>query len=313
VVALSVTIATGAASMAAISTGKSVHARLGAAGPPAAPPSEVPGPPSEADAQADAAALLAELQLPPGSTPSSSEPSGDGGYLARPGAGAPATPNLVEDHAWWIVPGTPSELRAYIQAHLESAAALSWGSLTTDGVTNVEFTTISQLELSDTARPGQLIVSLVQLPGEATGLRADAQVVWVTPRPASETIPPGARLLRITVTSGIRANRPRQRPVQVVSRKRIDAIVSLLNALPADQPGLIVCPEDPGIVMRLALYKRRGATPLALATVDPYGCGGVQLSIGGKAEPGLEGGRTLVGRIDSVIAIKLNLSPPGQR
>jgi hypothetical protein len=301
---LSATIAAGGPSVAASDTRDAVSARTSAS-PSAAPQ-------SEASAQADAAALLTELELPAGSTPSSTEPSGDGGHLAHPGEGPPASPNAVDEHTWWIVPGTAADVRAYIQAHLASAATLSWGSLTTDSLTELEFTTISQLELSDTAGPGQLVVSLVPLPGESTALRADAQVVWVTPRPVTEEIPPGARLLRITVTSSIPENQPRQRPLLIVSRRRIDAIVALLNALPAEQPGVRSCPDDPGIRVRLALYARRGAAPLALATVDPYGCGGVHLSIGGKAEPGLEGGGMLVDRIDSPLGSKLNISPPQQ-
>jgi hypothetical protein len=299
--------------MATSGAAESMRARASAASSPGASQSEAGTPQSEASAQADAATLLAELQLPPDSTSSSTEPPGDGGHLARPVEGPPLTINVVDEHAWWIVPGTTADVRAYIQAHLASPATLGWGSLSDRGVTEVEFATISQLELSGTAGPGRLVVSLVQLPGEATALRADAQVVWITSRPASETIPPGARLLRISVTSSIPANRPGQRPVRVVSRKRIDAIVTLLNALPTAQPGTRSCPEDPGITLRLALYKRPGATPLALADVDPYGCGGVRLTIGGKAEPPLEGGWTLTGRIDQVLGIKLKLSPAADR
>jgi len=77
---------------------------------------------NESAAQSDARSLLSELQLPLGATQSAIEPAGDDSLLAHPGVGPPATPNVVDDHAWWIVPSAPAQVLAYIREHLPAGA-----------------------------------------------------------------------------------------------------------------------------------------------------------------------------------------------
>ncbi|HEY7934289.1 MAG TPA: hypothetical protein VID48_10750 [Solirubrobacteraceae bacterium] len=164
-----------------------------------------------------------------------------------------------------------------------------------------------------------LIVTVVQLPDGSTGLRMDAQVVWVTPRPASERIPSGTHTLLVSVGGVIPANNPKQRPLTVSSSKKINGIVGLLNVLPAAQPGVFSCPVDFGVRVRLAFYARRGVAPLAIAIVDPDGCGGVSLTIGGQPQPPLgskahPGSSTpsrtsLVQQIDHLLGVKLKIGP----
>ena len=60
---------------------------------------------NRSQAQTDASARLAALNLPHGAQPSTTEPAGGGPALAN-SAGTPATPNLVDDHGWWVVPGS---------------------------------------------------------------------------------------------------------------------------------------------------------------------------------------------------------------
>jgi len=75
-------------------------------------------------ARADAAVLLGEVSLPAGATPSASEPAGDDGRLASSDTG-PATPNLVDDHAWWVLPGAPAQALTYIRAHPTAGSTLT--------------------------------------------------------------------------------------------------------------------------------------------------------------------------------------------
>jgi hypothetical protein len=265
---------------------------------------------NEAAAQSDAASLLTELALPAGASLSSVEPAGDDSLLAHPGVGPPATPNVVDDHAWWIVPGTPAEVLAYIRAHLPAGTtpAVTDGGLSGPNVPDNESEAFAWPPIAGVLATRWLVVEVVRLPNGSTGLRADAQVVWVTPRPASETIPPGSHLLRISVHGSLTGERPKQHPFSVTSAKKIDAIVALLNALPASQPGTRSCPADFGIRVRLAFYRRRGIEPLAVAAIDPQGCGGVALTIGGAAQPGLESGRSL-GQVEHVLGVKLDTRP----
>jgi len=258
--------------------------------------------------------------LPAGATESSSEPVGDEGLLAHAGAGGPDTPNVVEAHAWWIVPGSRAEVMAYVRGHPPNGSALiSWGSGDTRGLTSFESETFAWPALPGVLSTRSLVLTAAQLPHGSTGLRADTQVVWVTPRPASERIPAGARRLSVSVTSGLKGNLAPQRPFSVASAQRIERIVALLNSLPAAQPGTRACPADPGIRLRLAFYQPDAASPSAVATIDPSGCGGVQLTIGGRPQaplgsealPGTSTTRepSLILRIDRVLGVKLKISP----
>ncbi len=129
-------------------------------------------------------------------------------------------------------------------------------------------------------------------------------------RPSSERIPPGARMLHISVSSTIKSNQPKQRPLTVSASAKIARIAALIDALPAEQPGLRACPADFGIRVRIAFYGRRGAAPAAVADDDPGGCGVVRLTIEGRAEPPLEGGAQLVERVDRVLGVRLETTPP---
>lgn len=270
-------------------------------------------------AQADAASLLTQLSLPSGATQSASEPAGDSGFLAGPPVGPPVTPNAVNDHAWWLVPGSAAEVLRYVMAHHPPAAARTGsGSAAKHGVLEWEYGQLGWPAITGVLGTRQLVVGVVQLSNGSTALRVDAQVVWVKPRPVTETIPRGARLLRLSVRNSLQPDHPTQQPFNVTSPKKIEKIVALLNALPAAQPGLMSCPNDAGFRVGLTFYTSRGVAPLAVAKIDPEGCGGVQLAIGGKPQPPLTSaafpgsGRSpktsLIGQLESALGVKLKLS-----
>ncbi len=220
----------------------------------------------------------------------------------------------MDNHEWWLVPGVPAQVLAYIREHLPAGAtrALTSGGLNGPNVPDNEAEAFAWSPIADVLAMRWLVVHVVQLPDGTTGLRADAQVVWLTPRPALETIPPGSHFLRISVHGSLKNGQPTQRPLSVTSVKKINAIVALLNALPAAQPGLRSCPVDRGIRIRPAFYARRGVAPLAVASIDPEGCGGIALTIDGTQQSGLEGGSSLIQQIDHVLGVKLGANPAHQ-
>jgi hypothetical protein len=265
---------------------------------------------NETTARSDAGSLLIATPLPAGATQSSAEPSGAGSGLAEAGI-TPATPNLVDDHEWWTVPGPRADVIEYVEAHRPAGTSESLcGPSTTNGVIESECAYFAWPTVPGSLTTRWLVVEAVQLPDGVTGLRADAEVVWVTPRPASEKVPAGARLLRISVSGYIKANQPRQRPLTVTSAKKIEKIAALIDALPAEQPGRFVCPADFGIDVRLAFYRRRDGPPLVVANDDPGGCDDVSLTIEGRAQPPLEGGAQLVEGVDHVLGVRLDTAPP---
>lgn len=268
-----------------------------------------------AAARTDASALLSRLRLPTGTRETSTEPSGDGRLLAQPGIGPPATPNAIDAHRLWVVPGGRVQTLASIAAHPPARSKLVSSGFGADhGVTTYEYKVFAWPPIRGVISMRWLVVEAVQLLHRLTALRADAQVVWVTPRAVSERIPSIAHLLRIEVRSSIAGNRPHQRPLSFSSIGRIDKLIALLNSLPVEQPGTRNCPADFGIRVRLTFFARPGAHPLAIASIDPQGCGDVGLTLEGQREPALasEGGltrRSLIARIDRLLGVSLDVHP----
>jgi len=271
-------------------------------------------PESEAAAQIDVASLLAELSLPPGSSESASEPAEDDSLLSDPFE-SPATPNLVDEHAWWLVPTTPAEALAYVCAHLPAGTtrSSSGGRLTGPNVPENESDGFSV-----PGSPGNLAIRVVRLPNGSTALRADAQVVWITPRPASDALPAGAQLLRIAVHSPSARHLGNfapealleRLPSKVTSAAQIQEIVALLNGLEVAQPGVRSCPADRGGDVLLSFYASANAAPVALADINLGGCGGVSVMIGGLRQLPLEGGSELIGPIAKILGVKASVGPP---
>jgi hypothetical protein len=110
------------------------------------------------------------------------------------------------------VPAGPAETLAYICTHLPA------GTLSTTIFGGLQGPNVPENEIGALAvpgNPGSLVIQAVRLPNGSSALRADAQVVWITARSPSETIPAGAKLLRIAVhahvTQALRRGSPRHR------------------------------------------------------------------------------------------------------
>jgi len=74
-----------------------------------------------ARARSEARRLLGAVRLPAGAVRVPGEPAGDHRALARPGYDV-ATPNLVDAHAFWTVPGSSAAVLVYVAARLPAGA-----------------------------------------------------------------------------------------------------------------------------------------------------------------------------------------------
>jgi hypothetical protein len=230
----------------------------------------------------------------------------------------PTLPNDIDEHRWWLVPGAPADVLRYVQAHATGSTKVSSGYGSFGPRITFRAMVFEWPPVAGVLTTRWLVVTVAQLPDGSTGLRADAEVVWVTPRPSSEAIPPETRLVRVSVHSDIKANQPAQRPFTVVSSKKIRGVLALLNALPL-QLAVSACPADFGIRVRLAFYAKRRAAPLGVAEIDPQGCGEVALAIGGRSQPPLASvplpgtsnapKGSLVERLDRLLGVKLKIKP----
>jgi hypothetical protein len=238
---------------------------------------------NEAAGRADAARLESKLTLPGSARASSVEPAGDHAALAGPWS-FPAIGNLVDLHQWWLVTGSPRSVLAYIRAHPPRGSSLNESSGSSGDSTNFAGLGFGWPADLRVLASRELLVAAVQLPGGVTGLRVDAQEVWLTPRPAAEQIPSDAARLRVTVSRGPRQLRG---PLVYTTAKTLRVVTGLLNWLPVVQPGAEHCPADRGTVVRLRFYRPRGRQSVADARIQNGDCDEVALSLGGEAQPPL--------------------------
>ena len=127
---------------------------------------------NEAQAQADASARLSSLNLPAGAQPSTTEPAGGGSALANPASGV-SSHNVVDDHGWWVIPGSPRSVISYIDAH---PPAGSTPSLSGSGGSpqQVTITGFSWPAITDVLSYRQLVVDS----GEAAGVTLARAPMW---------------------------------------------------------------------------------------------------------------------------------------
>lgn len=251
---------------------------------------------NQAAAQSDASSLLAKLSLPSDVTPSSTEPAGDGGALANPGV-SEATPNLVDDHAWWVAPSLPGEILSYVDANppVGSKPAGSGGGSTQNG-TAISFQVFGWPPVPNVLSTRWLVITVAALTDGQTGVRADSEDVWITPRPASEQVPPGVQAVNVTIQS---LGGRRSLPQIVRSAAKVRRIIALADGLPAAQPGVESCPADFGPTVQLAFLSAPGAQTLANLNADSSGCGSVEFSVGGVSELGLADGGSVIAGLDT--------------
>lgn len=231
-------------------------------------------------AEEEASALLAGTPLPAGATAYPAEPPGLGGVLrSRPREAA----DLVERTGWWIVPGAPGAVIAYIHDHQAgvSSERFSVGAVD-DGVF---FATVQLAEMPGPIAARRLELQAFALPGGKTALRVDADVLWVGTR---DPIPRNVRFIWITVNE-LRGPRQGTREFQITRPKRVAATVALADSLEPARPSFQIesCPAGFGS-LTLAFYSSGAKVPLAVMTDYLGGCGGVTLLIlGDRDQPGL--------------------------
>ncbi|MBV8940374.1 MAG: hypothetical protein JO240_01430, partial [Solirubrobacterales bacterium] len=157
---------------------------------------EVTADSNRAAAVADAHHLLALLVLPAGAIRSSTAPSP---AMAHPGDGPPVTPDVVDLHAWWRVKGTLSSVVAFIGGHApRGSSATGNGSSELHGALQMRFLELSWPPRSGVLGQRWLVVEVAPLSRGYTGVRADAQDIWVQPKAASERVPAQARVLTVS-------------------------------------------------------------------------------------------------------------------
>lgn len=242
----------------------------------------------------DAGERLAMLELPPGALRRSERPSGSGSELKSPPS-EPSTPNLIDLHAWWVLPDQPLEALDWIKAHLPPGSTLGIeGSESKFGRTTSWDIGLEWPPIKGRVDERALLITVTARSGGGTALRADAQAVWVTPHPASERIPAAARILEV------KREKPGRRPrtATIAKPRVVREVAALIDGLPVVQPGTYSCPAElsnPPTV-RLTFRARRNGRALAEAvqTLPPGPCEAMKLTIRGTPQTALEEGNVVL-------------------
>jgi hypothetical protein len=269
-------------------------------------------------ARADATTLLGRVRLPAGAEQLSSEPDGDRGMLSRPVSRPAIMGTLVDEHTWWRVPGSAASALDYLQAHPPRG-----GRLTESGSQGTEQGVASGYDgfvwppVDRLLGSRELLVQVTNLAGGGTGVRVDAQVQWIIPRPVSERIPRGVH--EIDVARAVPGDAP-SLEVKVVSKREIRALVAMVDALGIIQPGAYSCPLQQGDAPVVTFTFRASdegtvlasAGELASAREPTTSCDPMTFSIRGHPQTPLLGGAAVVGKAGRLLRVHLQ-TPPSQQ
>ena len=243
---------------------------------------------NRAAAAHDAATRLGLTPLPSGAAVSSSDPTA-GGALGMP-AQSMATPDLVDLTRWWLVPGQPDATFAFIKSHPpKNSKPSAIGFFTTGSGVMVRFIGFQWQPQPGVTDSRTLLVEETAAPNGQTAVRADAEVVWVLPRPASEQIPSDARLLTVSVR---RAGK-HVTSVTVSKPSTVRRLAAVIDSLETVQPYTTSCsqPVRNGPKISFSFRATRTGPPLAVAreTYNPkapgtFPCDPMTFSINGKPQ-----------------------------
>jgi hypothetical protein len=256
----------------------------------------------EQRARTDTAAILASFAPPPGAVRLTRAPGDVGGVLDH-AEGYPGALHLVDDAAWWRVPGGPLGVLDYEKAHLPARfkpGGVSWGAIPPAGRppgpgapglppnryqrAGYEFAVRGGLPPLESAT---MLVDAARSASGQTYVRVDAQLTWTPARSPAERVPAAVKVITITAQPDMNAPRDIPAPVTVTDPAKVAQIIALLDRLTIDSSGVHGCPLETGRGITLAFLARAGGPVLATATETIPGCNGVAFTIGGRKQPQL--------------------------
>ena len=143
---------------------------------------------NERAARSAAQQMLAKLRLPAGAKSAKTDPSR--ASLLGHAPDRPATSALVDAHSFWRVPGSPSAVLRWVEAHPPEGSTrdMSGGLVRRSGA-RATWDGYDFGPVPGVLSTRSLLVEVARASGGGTAVRADAEVVWVVPKPPTERIP----------------------------------------------------------------------------------------------------------------------------
>jgi hypothetical protein len=249
-------------------------------------------------AEAEAQRLLGELALPEGAARVNSE-QGLVGPESRP-----ATRQLVDADRYWHLPGEPSAVIAWIEAHPPGGARLfEHGEASGPGGVTKWFGAFSfPVEDPDALSSEELAFQAIPAEGGGTALRADAQVIWIVPRPSSEHIPAGVSAISVRATASVPT--PVSVSQTISEPAAVQKVIAMVEGLKPPGGAATLCPIHlPGF--ELEFLEAGQPEPVVTLITKPEGCDIVEFWVHGHVAGRLGRAGTVVQLIEELLATKL--------
>ena len=196
---------------------------------------------THARAEAELTALLGSVRVPSAAVPATSAPVA---FLAQ----APVTessPNLLTRTLFWRINMSFAGTLAWINAHTPGGLTSGMGGeLGGPGVPTNR--SLGFTAPSTTAYDGATIeLDLAEIGASVTGLRADAEVVWLPSKPAAELVPAGTAVTLVAI------NHFGSSDATTLRTRHLDAtdgatVINDVNALLPSDGGTMGCGLDTG-------------------------------------------------------------------
>jgi hypothetical protein len=260
--------------------------------------------PAKTRAAADATKLLATFALPPGATLSAQEPAGDGGQL-QGAFTTPVTPNLVDDHRFYVVSTDLADTAAWFVSHVPpgaTAGGVGSADSVSQGAISQEVT-YTWPSLDGTQIGRRTSASIVPLAQGGSAIRLDAQETWQSTKSAAQQVPRDITRITIAQTCPALGGDVIRGPIDVTAAKTVAALRGDLDALKPVLPGEISCPAGNDSEVLLELFTRGDASPAMVVDAEVGGCSPTIVRRGSSVVGPLLSGGSLVEQIDTLFGV----------
>jgi len=252
-------------------------------------------------------ALLGAFVPPPGAKRLAGQPAsaqGRLGSVASFGSGDEA-----QETTWWLAPGEAQDLLGWEGAHLPRPFTSSFSSNGGGpGSRDWIYTQAYARPASGAVTHQYLIVSVTDVAGGQVAIRVDADAAWQPVRPASEKVPASAKVVTITLVSGMgMSGKKLPRSATITDPAVTGRIAALINSLKVST-ALKGVPCPPGFsVLELTFRAIPGGPALAVAR-GPEACSVMEFTVAGKPQPPLFADGTTVQQILTLAGLHWKLS-----
>lgn len=230
----------------------------------------------------DARYLIGLVTPPAGAREVAREPVGDRGLLGRPAA-SPLDFNLVTVTRFYVVRGSAKAALDRISGERPAGFdARSGRGRLWAGSAVEEWMTFSWPPVGQLLDQRTVLVGAVNLPGGRAGLRIDAEVTWLPPKPPGDLVKGEVEAITAALSRGLSPGEHAHGPVTTTDQRTIAEIVAHLDALSVVSLPPSSCPADTGGVLTVRFRRRLHARPFAVALADTTACQSVQVRRGDR-------------------------------